>query len=96
MGAGYLEYVDIKSLHSQGAPVQVKCYTNGLWWVCPDPRDTERCSQAEKLYSSGHYINYEIVCITQQQLEATTRKYGFTSDKTAVHYTWDKPASASV
>jgi hypothetical protein len=69
MGKGYVEYSIIKPLHQDSSPVEVKCYTNGLWWVCPDPRDKQRCASVHAQYSSGYLISYETVRLTAQQLE---------------------------
>ncbi len=73
MGVGYVEYSDIKPLHREDSPIEVKCYSNGLWWVCPDPRNPDRCAAANKQYSIGMYITYETIRITQQQLEEATK-----------------------
>lgn len=68
MGRGYLEYADIKPLHSANSPVEVRCYFNGIYHVCPDPRDKERCDTIRNQYNLGYYITWESVRITPAQL----------------------------
>jgi len=40
--------------------MKVKCYFNGMYWICPNPKDNKRASYAHKKYLEGHYF----ICTT--------------------------------
>ena len=44
----------------------VRCFSNGLWWVCPDPKDKETVAMLQKAYSQGQYIHFDDIKITEE------------------------------
>ncbi len=64
-----IDYNATKELSKKGKPVEVRCYSNGLWFVCPDPRDEKRCQAARAQYEQGHYFSYETLYLTGEELE---------------------------
>ena len=38
--------------------VPIRCYHNGLYWVCPNPKDERRSTSLNKQYQEGKYIQY--------------------------------------
>lgn len=37
--------------------IVIPCYTNGLRWVCPNPRDPALCENIDKQYRQGFFIS---------------------------------------
>ena len=60
----YLNYEKIKNLSAKNDPnnnecsIRVQCYTNGLWWVCPNPEDINRSKEVKKSYDLGMFISF--------------------------------------
>jgi len=69
----YLNYKKIKKLFKKecasdekSCPIRVICYHNGLWWVCPNPRDTKRCENIKESYNKGYFIDYEYIPVSKK------------------------------
>ena len=45
---------------------KIKCYFNGLWYVCPNPKDKSRSESLQKQYENGVYINQKNYYISQE------------------------------
>lgn len=65
----YLSYERIKELHNPKGDVEVKCYTNGLWWVCPNPKDPERAKGVEYSYRKGLFISFKMIRLSQKDFD---------------------------
>jgi hypothetical protein len=49
--------------------VRVACFDNGMFKVCPNPYDTARFSEAQKIYEKGGYISAEYYLLTDDQFD---------------------------
>ena len=65
----YLSYEKIKK-HAigkyesgKGEMVEVVCYHNLLYWVCPNPNDKSRSEQIDESYGQGYYVTKETLKI---------------------------------
>ncbi|CAH6421023.1 Hypothetical protein KVN_LOCUS105 [uncultured virus] len=38
----YLNYENIKKLNDSNNQIEINCYFNGLYWICPNPLDNSR------------------------------------------------------
>jgi hypothetical protein len=45
---------------------KIKYYFNGLWYVCPNPKDTSRSKSLQKQYENGGYIIKKNYYISQE------------------------------
>lgn len=61
----YLSYEKIKKHATTGNSdtVTVKCYFNGLYWACPNPKDERRSKGMEDSYNQGYFIMCETIKI---------------------------------
>lgn len=68
--AGYLSPPCVKKFGKPYEPnafcIETVCYDNGLFKVCPDPKDKRRSNSIETMYESGRYIHRDTVCLTMQ------------------------------
>ena len=61
----YLNYNKIKDFNE--GSIKVKCYYNGLYWACPNPRDEYRSKGVEESYNKGFFTEYVTVKLTEEQ-----------------------------
>lgn len=54
--SGYLSYTMIAAAHDESNPVEVKCYSNGFYWIVPDPTDLKRAEYYEEGLKKGLFI----------------------------------------
>lgn len=47
----------------------VTCYDNGLYKVCPNPKDPSVADTIEEQYGRGYYIDKRDHCLTQEQFD---------------------------
>lgn len=71
MSGKYLNPIKIKE-EAKGGPIKVVIYNNLLYDVAPDPKDQERCDEAEKRYSMGYYVGRDTYFITELQYKDPT------------------------
>jgi len=64
---GNLYYSKIKNFYS--GSIEVKCYDNGLFFSCPDPRDEYRRKLAKEAYNKGHFIDCITLKLTEEQFK---------------------------
>ncbi len=48
-------------------PLSVKCFFNGLWWACPDPKDLKLVDEITRNYEEGSWITYDTYYISEGQ-----------------------------
>jgi len=60
----FLDYDKIKD--SNDGDIVVKCYNNGIKWICPDPNNDKLSWRVENWYLSTHNIQYKEVKITNE------------------------------
>lgn len=66
----YLNYDKIKKFSEENKSngnITVRCYYNGLYWVCPNPKDINRSKGVEESYNAGYFISYCDIRITDEQ-----------------------------
>lgn len=56
--ARYLNPERVKQIHSTDDKIDVICYSNGLWEVCPDPKDKATVENIYGQYKQGAYLSY--------------------------------------
>jgi hypothetical protein len=66
-GYQYVNPQKCQKLDDPKNPVEVKCYDNGLWQVCPNPRDKERSEALCTQYNRGVYISFLTCRMSEQQ-----------------------------
>ena len=65
----YLNYDLIKANHNSSNPITVKCYFNGLYYACPDPKDKKTCQSVEQSYNQGIFITTSYYKISQDDYD---------------------------
>jgi hypothetical protein len=60
----FLDYDRIKE--SKEGPIVVKCYYNGIKWVCPDPKNKKLCDNVQNWYMSSRNIDCIEILISDE------------------------------
>lgn len=49
--------------------VKVKCYFNGIYWCCPNPKDSSRVSNVHDQYLKGRFFKFHTYNIPVEDFE---------------------------
>lgn len=66
MSGRYLNPLKIKE-EAKGGPIKVVVYNNLMFDVVPDPKNQEKCIDAERRYSMGYYVHRNTYFMTNEQ-----------------------------
>lgn len=66
--ADYLDYEKIKE--SKEGDIIVKCYYNGIKWICPNPNNETSCENVYQWYISSHKIECVEIKATNKLIES--------------------------
>ena len=68
----YLSYRAVKSAAvASSAPgvVECSCYYYGFFWVCPNPKNPDRCAIVREQYDEGFFLRREVYYIPREVCE---------------------------
>ena len=57
----YLNYDKLKSLHDPSGPHKCPCYSNLMFYVCPNPYNPSKADVLQKRYEQGSYVTKETI-----------------------------------
>ena len=60
------QQVKAKSTSNSNDTVAVKCYSNGVFDVCPNPLKPSKSQGVEEAYDMCHYISYNVHYLSQK------------------------------
>lgn len=63
----YLNQEKLEKLHNKNNEIQIRCYHNGAWYVCPNPQDKNRRDGLKQQYEAGKYIFFDDYYISSDQ-----------------------------
>lgn len=61
----YLNHDKLAASGNTGT-LRVRCFYNGLYYVCPDPKDRKLVREIAIAYSQGYFLEYYYVKITEE------------------------------
>lgn len=65
----YAKYNEISQLPQDKSGVKIRCYTNGVRWVCPNPENKELSKNIYDQYCQGWYIDFEDYYISRKDFD---------------------------
>ena len=66
----YLNPGRVRELHSDHDEIEVACYSNGLFWTCPNPFDDYRAPAIEQNYQQGMWVDKHTYRLSQDEFDA--------------------------
>jgi hypothetical protein len=63
----YLNPEKVEDCHTDHDSIEVTCFFNGLWHVCPDPMDKETMKDLYQQYNSGRYLTFQKFSISESE-----------------------------
>lgn len=65
----YINYEKIKD--SKEGDIIVKCYYNGIKWICPNPNNVKLCDDVYQWYTSSHKIFCVDIKVTRELINSS-------------------------
>jgi len=61
--------VTTKNTVCTSGTITVRCYSNGVWDICPNPLKPSKSEPIAEQYDKGQYISWDNFCLSQKDFD---------------------------